>query len=102
MNNKLLVIGLVGNKSDLIDKEEVDESEARSFAKKIGAIYRQTSVVTSSGIDDLFKAIGTKYFDPTYKEDSGITSRKNSIQLKRNKEMAPQLNTINEAKKKCC
>lgn len=102
MNNKLLVIAIVGNKSDLIDKEEVDEVEARSFAKQIGAIYRQTSVITSSGIEDLFRAIGSKYFDPTYKEETEIPSRKNSIQLKNNKEMTKQIKHLEENKKKCC
>ena len=43
-----LVYGIVGNKIDLYDKEEVNEDEAEAFAKKIGAKYLLTSAKTDS------------------------------------------------------
>ena len=48
------------NKSDLQDSEEVDENEARNFAKEINAIFIKTSAKTSSEIKELFNSIGTK------------------------------------------
>ncbi len=48
---KKLVIAICGNKSDLFEHEEVDESEARGFAKSINAIYRTTSAKNHNGID---------------------------------------------------
>ena len=57
----MLVIGILGNKSDLIDKEEVDESEVREYAKSINAVYGRTSALNGSGIKDTFKEIIKKF-----------------------------------------
>ena len=59
-----LVIGIAGNKSDLFDKEQVKEKEAENYAKKSGAIFRETSACTSAGIDELFEDIGCKILGP--------------------------------------
>ena len=50
----------------MYEKEQVPEDEARSFAKNIGAIFRLTSAYTASGVEDLFRAIGSKYLDPNF------------------------------------
>ena len=73
-NNKLffiyiIVIGLAANKSDLFDKEQVPEADARSFAAEIGAVFKLTSACTATGIEELFKSIGCKYLDPDYREE---------------------------------
>lgn len=60
-------MGIAANKCDLYDKEQVNEEKARSFAKKIGAIFRITSAVDSTGIDQLFRDLGKKFLDPNYK-----------------------------------
>ena len=64
-----LVLGLAGNKSDLYDKMEVKEEEAKDLSQEIGAIFRLTSALASSGIDELFKSIGYKLLDPNFKDD---------------------------------
>ncbi len=65
----ILVIGLAANKSDLFDKEQVPEADARNYAAEIGAVFKLTSACTAAGIEELFKSIGCKFLDPNYKED---------------------------------
>ena len=58
-SNIILVVD--ANKSDLSEKEEVDETQARKFAEELNAIYCTTSARNSIGIDDLFLQIAKKY-----------------------------------------
>lgn len=60
---------MAANKSDLFDKEQVPEADARQYAKEIGAVFKLTSACTATGIEELFKSIGYKYLDPNFKED---------------------------------
>ena len=82
-----LVIGIAANKSDLIEKEQVNEKEARQYAKDINAIFKVTSAAfTSAGIDELFKSIGCKILDPNYTDEEGssnpATQTQNKIEQK--------------------
>ena len=54
---KDLITVVVGNKCDLEDQEEVDSETARTFAKSISAIFRQTSAKENKGITELFMKI---------------------------------------------
>ena len=65
----IIVLGLFGNKSDLFEKEQVPEAEARNYAKEIGAIFKLSSACNGTGIEELFKAIGCKFLNQNYKED---------------------------------
>ena len=65
----ILVIGLAANKSDLFDREQVSEAEAREYAKEIGAVFKLTSASSGTGIEEIFKSIGYKFLDPNFKED---------------------------------
>ena len=56
-------------KSDLFDREQVSEQEARTYANEIGAVFKLTSACTSAGIEELFKSIGCKFLDPNFRED---------------------------------
>ena len=58
---KNIITAIVGNKEDLLDKEEVDEKEARNFAEDNGALFFTTSAKNSVGINELFFEIGKKY-----------------------------------------
>ena len=89
---KNIIIAIAGNKCDLFDDENVSESEARSFANEIGAIFRLTSVVRNVGIEELFSAIGSSILDPDYIDDNNINK---SIRL--DKKVAKK-----KKKKKCC
>ena len=63
------VIAVVGNKTDLYDDQKVDNSTAKEFAKKIGAIFQLTSAKKNDGIPALFDNIGKKYLQPNYQYD---------------------------------
>ena len=66
--DKNIVLGMAGNKCDLFEKEEVQESDAREFAEKIGAMFELTSAQNNTGINDLFEKVGYKYLDPNFQD----------------------------------
>ena len=56
-------IAIAANKSDLVDKEEVNEEEARDYAKSIDAIFLSTSAKNAQTVQDLFTALGKKFMN---------------------------------------
>lgn len=64
-----VILGVSANKSDLIEYEEVDETEARNFAKKIDAIFKPTSAKSNAGIEELFSELGEKYVEYKLRKD---------------------------------
>ena len=56
-----IILAVAANKSDLFNKEAVDEDEARKFAESLGAIYASTTATTVESINDLFIQIAKKY-----------------------------------------
>jgi small GTP-binding protein len=86
-----IVIGIAGNKFDLIEEEKVREEEVREYAREIGASFRFTSALNNNGIDELFKELVEKYI-----EKFGIESLINKdLSIKLSKKMVKK-------KKKCC
>ena len=59
---KYSVLAVVGNKSDLYEKEEVEESEARAYAKEIKATFMNVSAQNGSNIDNLFENVVRVYY----------------------------------------
>ena len=55
------ILAMMANKSDLIEKEQVDEGEARAYAKEIKALFALTSAKNNFGVCDLFMEIAKKY-----------------------------------------
>ena len=90
-----MVFDIVGNKTDLFQKEEVPENEARNFAKSINAGFHLVSCKDCVGIKDLFEDCGRKYLEDNdlTKEDSNNKKNKNKIVLDNNKKTE---------KKTCC
>ena len=107
-----VIIGIAANKADLYTQEQVPETEAREFAQKIGAIFRNTSAMTAGGIEELFIGIGKKLLDPNYRDDaiasdegtsdpkpiggSKMNNQRDTIKLE------PNNNQQEKKKKKCC
>ena len=60
-----IILVIAANKSDLIEQEQVDEGEARNFAKELNAIFISTSAKSSEGINSLFEEIAKKYTGST-------------------------------------
>ena len=67
---KLKIIGLIGNKNDRYLDESVDENSVKEFADEIQALYKKTSALDNTGIDDLFDELISKYL----KETGGLIS----------------------------
>ena len=102
---KNTIVAIAANKSDLFEKEQVPESEARAFAKEIGAIFRLTSAYTAAGIEDLFRAIGCKYLDPNFVDEEKKPISKKSIGGKKDTVVLNKKNVVNKnnpEKKKFC
>ena len=89
-----MIFDVVGNKTDLFQREEVPENEARNFAKSINAGFHLVSCKDCVGIKDLFEDCGRKYLEDNdlTKEDSN-KKNKNKIVLEESKK---------REKKKCC
>ena len=90
-----MIFDVVGNKTDLFQREEVPENEARNFAKSINAGFHLVSCKDCVGIKDLFEDCGKKYLEDNdlTKEDNTNKKNKNKIVLEKDKK---------SEKKKCC
>ena len=83
----ILVIAIVGNKSDLAESEIVDENEAKRYAESLGAIFYSTSAKDIQCIKNMFNDIAKiflnhgKYFEVT----DSFRIRKKSVKKKNNK-----------------
>jgi len=77
--NKNIIIGIAGNKSDLIEKEQVNEDEARKYAKEINAVFRLTSALSNIGIDELFLELIKKYIHENKNQIDTISSEDKSV-----------------------
>jgi len=58
--------GLVANKCDMYNQQQVPKEDGMKLANDIGAIFQNTSAKSGMGINSLFENIGRKYLDPTF------------------------------------
>ena len=73
-----IIIYIVGNKDDLYLEEQVDEDEARNFAKEVNANFKTTSAMKGKNIDEIFYDIGKQYLEK-YDDFNGQKPRKKSM-----------------------
>ena len=96
-----IIVVIAANKNDLIQKEEVDEEEARKFASDLGAIFVGTTATQVESINELFKEIAKKY---TGSEQIEIKDEEDPAQAKaeenKNDSMKLSANKATEKKKK--
>ena len=98
-----IIMYIVGNKYDLLEREAVNEEDARAYAESQNVPFWLTSAKDSIGIDELFEEIGLKYLDPEYINNEEIKERKmrkNEV-AKINKESSLD-KSKNNKKKGCC
>ena len=60
-----IIIAIVANKSDEYIKQTVPTEDGKELAKKLNAIFINTSAKSGIGIDNLFRTVAEKYIDPT-------------------------------------
>ena len=81
------VIGIAGNKYDLLEEEKVHTRDGIQYAKSIGAVFKETSATNHDEIEQLFEELARKFLK---KEN---TNERESIQI----------NSFNSGgSKKCC
>ena len=49
-----MVIMLVGNKTDLKDRQAVSTSEGKKLAKEEGLLFEETSALTNENVEQMF------------------------------------------------
>ena len=87
------IYALCANKYDLYEKQVVKNEDGMEFAKKINAIFQNTSAARDTGINNLFEKLGKKLLNP--KIDLGMAD-KESIKLDKKNN-----NNNQEGKKGC-
>ena len=83
---KYNILSLVGNKCDLYEDEQVEESDINSFAEEIGGKYFLVSAKNGNGIEDMFSTLAKMFLNPQFKDkiDETRKSRTSSIKLDKN------------------
>ena len=56
------VVAIAANKSDLCEEGDLNEQEAKDFAKEINAVFKCTSAKSSAGIEVNKRYFNIKYF----------------------------------------
>ena len=95
---KLKIIGLIGNKNDKYLEEDVDEKSVKEFADEIQAVYKKTSALDNTGIEDLFDELISKYI----KEIGGFENSNPGNDTKDNKIVIEKNGGKGRKKKNCC
>ena len=84
-----IVIGICGNKSDLIENEEVKEDECQKFAEKIGAKWSYTSAKNNKeAFIEFLKDLIREYMETKYinnDENEKISIKNNEKKKKKNR-----------------
>ena len=78
-----IIFAIAANKCDLYEYEEISNQEIEEYALSINAVYKQTSALQNSGINELFNFIGYKLLAPENYEEYIIkkTASKKLIKL---------------------
>ncbi|KAB2094059.1 hypothetical protein ES319_A02G132200v1 [Gossypium barbadense] len=83
--NPKLVMALVGNKSDLDSKREVQVEEGEEFAQENGMLFMETSAKTAENVNELFYEIAKKLATASPPNPSGVTLNHDETQERRGK-----------------
>lgn len=94
-----VIIAIVANKSDLYEYEQVDEGDARKYAKSLGLLFHQTSAKNGEGIENLFREIGKKYFILKDKKKSMKNKGSKSVKVSQD---IPEITEGKVKQRKCC
>ena len=103
LSEKNFVLGIAGNKSDLYEREQVSEKEAREYAKSINAVFGLTSAQNNTGIDQLFEDIGMKFLEPNFQEKMEENNKGKNMEtsIKLNKKKIKKHDKEQKKKKFC-
>ena len=92
-----LIIGIAGNKCDLLTEDILSENEVKELATKIGATFQLTSAKTNIGIDTLFQKLGERFLTLNNVEQTIEDDERN-----KRKRFSTKLVKDDKKKKKTC
>ena len=110
---KNAIIVLAAAKCDLFEEEAVEDEDIESYAESIGAIFKKTSSLSNTGINELFEEVGKKILSDDNFLDvitEGTSPRVSNINEKETNDLTSSNNNtkkINKAsqkkrKERCC
>ena len=82
-NNNNAIFGVIGNKSDLFEIEQVSREEGSNLADKINAVFQLTSAKLGMGIANIFNILGRLYIQPDYDYKSKEKNDKENFEKKK-------------------
>ena len=80
-NQNPVVVCLVGNKSDLPNRQ-VSQEQGEAVAAEIKALYRETSAVSGKGINEVFEDICEEYLKANPTASTG--NKKTTVDINSN------------------
>ena len=103
---KNIIIGVIGNKIDLFEEEEVDEKEAKAKAEKYNANFGLTSALNDdSGIDEIMENLVKIYIKSkggSIEIENLECFSNNTLKLDKNLINNNEKNKSRQKKSKCC
>jgi GTPase SAR1 family protein len=94
---KKVITIIVGNKSDMYEKEVIKKNEAEQYAKSIQSIYRCVSAREGRGINELFDCVAKSLLN-----NDGKESKVEEPTKEKKEEFSLQNQSKKKKKKKCC
>ena len=70
--NRNLIIGIAANKSDLYENTEVNREEGEEYAKKINALYFESTATDHENVVNIFEELIKAYINTFKKKDKNI------------------------------
>ena len=70
--NRNLIIGIAANKSDLYENAEVNREEGEEYAKKINALYFESTATDHENVVNIFEELIKAYINTFKKKDKNI------------------------------
>ena len=80
--NGKFILGLAGNKSDLYESSQVPVEEGKDYAKKINAIFSETTALNLNSIQDLINSLVKEYNDKLIKKNEIVVDNKEKLKNK--------------------
>ncbi len=97
-----IIIAIVANKSDEYIKQTVPTEDGKELAKKLNAIFINTSAKSGIGIDNLFRTVAEKYIDPTKDISNTYMNREETKEKNKKIILKKKKKTDKGKRKKCC
>ena len=96
-----IICCIVGNKSDLIEYENVDRNEVKEFCDEINAILKFVSAKDNYCIEELFNELANKFIDSDFMKE--IMEMENQVEKKEENFYVNDNNMEKiKNKKRCC